>query len=290
MSIFLPRGLCWPLNGRLSPHWFGPAVLFGLSVFPSLVFAAERPQTQVTARYSIAFVGVDIGHFAYSSDVGPKNYTLSGDSRVKLLFGAFKWGSQSRTEGTLSAAPAPRLFDFRYSIRKKHKRSTIKFAAGRATDVVNDPPAHPSEKVVPLKPEHLIGVIDPMTAIMRMTMASDDDVCRQSAEIFDGRLRMRLTLSPKGRRSIKERGRSGQPEFGYVCQIKFVPIAGHKKSNEISHIADNKDMEIVLRPVPSAGILVPYQILIPTSFGTVTIAARSITVVRSGNPQIAMQF
>ena len=275
----------------LSTRCLAVAVAVSATVLmPAMGQAAEKGPVKVNARYSIAFLGVNIGDFGFQSDVGAKTYELNSDSRVKLLFGAFKWDSQSRTKGTVSRTPMPDTFDFNYRIKKKQKRSAMRFEGGNAVKLVNSPPANYSGDEVPVKPQHLKGVIDPMTAIMRMTLADDGDACRQSADIFDGRRRIRLTLSPKGRRSIKERSRSGQPGYGYVCRIKFTPVAGHKKDNATSYIARNNDMEIVLRPVPSVGILVPYQILIPTSFGTVSIAARSIDIVDGRNQRIAMQF
>ena len=93
----------------------------------------------------------------------------------------------------------------------------------------------------------------------------------------------------RGKRSIKERHASGQPGFGYVCRIRFTPVAGHKRNSHINHLAKSRDMEIVLRPVPSAQLLVPYEIVIPTMVGTVTISARSINIVNGSNQRIAMR-
>lgn len=255
---------------------------------PDAAEAAKKQSTRVAADYKISYSGVKIGSFQFNSTVAGRRYHLTSNSRVKIFFGAFKWSSQSTTKGVLGRRPEPRSFDFAYQIKKKRKNSSVKFKRGKVVGLTNSPRANYTNKHVPLRPEHLVGVIDPMTAIMRMTQSSGKP-CRKSAEIFDGKRRLRLRLTPKGRRSISERHPSGQPAFGYVCQIRFMPIAGHRKNSQIKHLAKNQDMEIVLRPVPAANLLVPYEIVIPTMFGTVAIVARSIQIENGSKQRIAMR-
>jgi len=165
----------------------------------------------------------------------------------------------------------------------------MQFARGNVVQLDNQPPLSKSKKYVPLLPEHLRGVVDPMTAIMHMTQATKGNPCQKSIEVFDGRMRLQLTLSPKGRRRIKDARASGQPNFGYVCKVSFKPIAGFKKGRDINFIAGNKGIELVLRPVPAADIFVPYQISIPTMVGSVSIVAKQITIVHGANQRIALK-
>ena len=266
------------------------ALLAVATLFPaSNALAAKKPTLQVAADYKIRYAGIKIGSFQFNSTVAGRRYELTSNSRVKLLFGAFKWSSQSNTKGVVSRDPRPKSFDFVYYIKKKRKSASMKFKRGRVVALSNNPRVNYTSKHVPLRPEHLVGVLDPMTAIMRMTRGASGDPCRQSAEIFDGKRRLRLKLSPKGRRQIAERKPSGQPRFGYVCRIRFTPIAGHKKTSQINSLAKNRDIEIVLRPVPSAKLLVPYEINIPTGFGTVSIVARSINIDNGRQQRIALR-
>lgn len=262
----------------LAPIWIA---------MPSL--AAETGRTTVKANYRISFGGVSIGWFNFDSKVTGRRYELSSSSKVRLLFGAFKWGSESRTSGIVREKASPRSFDFKYYIKKKRKRASMRFARGSVVNLENRPRVRYSDKYVPLLPKHLIGVIDPMTAIMKMSRLEEGEPCRRKLDVFEGKMRFRLTLSPKGKRRIKERRPSGQPQFGYVCAVKFTPIAGHKKSSNIKYIAENDGIEIVLRPVPSAKLLMPYMIRVPTSFGSVVVSARSIDIVNAGNQRIAFQ-
>ena len=281
------------LNGRTGrdgrpPIWV--ALVTVATLLPAgHALAAKKPSLQVAADYNIRYAGIKIGSFQFDSKIAGRRYELNSNSRVKLLFGAFKWSSQSNTKGIVSRDPRPQSFDFVYYVKKKRKSASMKFKRGRVVALSNNPRVNYTSKHVPLRPEHLVGVMDPMTAIMRMTRVAGGNPCSQSAEIFDGKRRLRLKLSPKGRRQIAERNRSGQPRFGYVCRIRFTPIAGHKKSSQINSLARNRDIEIVLRPVPAAKIVVPYEINIPTGFGTVSIVARSINIDNGRKQRIALR-
>ena len=52
-------------------------------------------------------------------------------------------------------------------------------------------------------------------------------------------------------------------------------------------MAASQDIEISLRPVPSANLFVPHQIVIPTGAGTATLTAVRIQIVTPRNEQIA---
>ena len=264
------------------------AIVFAATaaVSANVTSAAAEPGT-VTANYRISFAGIDIGDFQFKSKVDGNRYDLTSNSRVKLLFGAWKWNSQSTTEGTISRSITPRSFTFNYQIKKKQKSASMRFARGNVVDLVNKPKITYSKEHVPLLESHLKGVLDPMSAIMDMTQI-DGEPCRQNLEVFDGQMRFRLNLSPAGKRRIEERKPSGQPNFGYVCKVKFIPIAGYKRESGIKYIANNNGIQIVLRPVPSAKLLVPYQVTVPTMVGSVVLAAQSINIVNGRNQRIAM--
>ncbi len=282
-AVYTPDGLNACVSG------FATLLAVTAVFMPSAANAAQKGTMRVAADYKIKYSGIKIGSFQFNSTVTGRRYRLTSSSRVTIFFGAFKWNSQSTTKGVLSRRPQPQTFDFNYQIKRKRKSTSVRFKRGNVVALSNSPRVNYTNKYVPLRPEHLQGVLDPMTAIMRMTQVSGGKPCRQTAEIFDGKRRLRLQLSPKGRRRISERHPSGQPAFGYVCRIRFTPIAGHKKNSQINYLARNRNMEIVLRPVPAANLLVPYEIVIPTMVGTVSIAARSIDIDNGPNQRIAMR-
>jgi len=55
-------------------------------------------------------------------------------------------------------------------------------------------------------------------------------------------------------------------------------------------MAANDAIEVALRPVPSANVLVPYQISVPTMAGSAVITAKRVEIISPGKPQIAMLY
>jgi len=263
------------------------AVVISLSLFLSMA-SAQAGNQSVTARYDISFAGLQIGQFRFASKIDGSRYTLESGSKVKVLFGAFRWWSKSTTTGGVRQTAVPTTFTFDYKIKKKRKRTRVEFAKGRVVKLNNQPPMRYGPKHVPLRQEHLAGVVDPITAIMQMSQIIGSDPCRKTIEVFDGRQRLRLKLSPKGRRRIQDKQATNQPNFGFVCRVQFTPVAGHKRGRNIDYIANNKGIEIVLRPINGTNFAVPYQINVPTMVGSVSITARRIDIVNSSNQQTVL--
>ncbi len=132
------------------------------------------------------------------------------------------------------------------------------------------------------------GVLDPLSAILVVANYSNPNPCDRRLPIFDGRERFDLLLTYKGQTKVSEQQPSGQPAIAHVCRVKYRPIAGHKPDAENSYLATTDAIEVSLRPVPSANILVPYQITIPTIIGYVTIVSKRVEIESPGLPQIAL--
>jgi hypothetical protein len=76
--------------------------------------------------------------------------------------------------------------------------------------------------------------------------------------------------------------------MAHVCRVRYLPIAGHKADSETSYMAANNEIEVALRPVPSANVLIPYQVNIPTMAGSATIVSKRVEIDSPGKPQIAL--
>ena len=142
--------------------------------------------------------------------------------------------------------------------------------------------------IIPVREQHLKGVVDPLSAIMMLSRSATADPCDRRIPIFDGKERFDLLFSRKGEMRVTEQAPSGQPGIAHVCRVRYLPIAGHKIDSETKYMAANDAIEVALRPVPSANVFVPYQITIPTMAGSATIVSKRVEIVSPGKPQIAM--
>jgi len=269
--------------------------LAGLSL--SLAAIAAGPQTtaaeawpaNVRAVYDINFNGFNVGTFEFQSQAEQQSYTLLGNARLSVLLGAFTWDGETRSFGLIvkqEPKPASFTFDFRSNLRAGSTK--LGFANGAVTNIAHLPPEPPKPDVIPLREQHLKGVVDPLSAIMVISRGPSANPCDRRIPIFDGKERFDLVFSYKRDMRVVEQAPSGQPEVAHVCRVKYLPIAGHKADSDTSFMAANNEIEVALRPIPSANVFIPYQISIPTMAGSATIVSKRVEIVSPGKPQIAL--
>jgi hypothetical protein len=272
-------------------------VLAGLSLSVAAITAGPRiaaaeawPAT-VRAVYDINFNGFNVGTFEFESQAEQQSYTLLANARLSVLLGAFTWDGAIRSFGLIGPVPqAPKpasfTFDFRSNLRAGSTR--LGFADGMVTNIAHLPPEPPKPDIIPLREQHLKGVIDPLSAIMVISRNSSPNPCDRRIPIFDGKERFDLVFSYKREIRVVEQAPSGQPDVAHVCRVKYLPIAGHKIDSDTSFMAANNEIEVALRPIPSANVFIPYQVSIPTMAGGATIVSKRVEIVSPGKPQIAL--
>jgi Protein of unknown function (DUF3108) len=253
--------------------------------------AADSWPADVRALYEINFNGFNVGTFEFQSQAESQSYTLSANASLSILLGAFTWNGETRSFGMIvNQAPKPASFTFDFKSNLRAGSTRLGFSDDAVTNITNLPPAATNVPTIPLREQHLKGVVDPLSAIMVLSRGVAADPCDRRIPIFDGRERFDLLLSRKGEMRVTEQAPSGQPAVAHVCRIRYLPIAGHKIDNETKFMAANDAIEVALRPVPSANVYVPYQINIPTMAGSATIISRRVEIVSPGKPQIAMLY
>jgi Protein of unknown function (DUF3108) len=250
--------------------------------------ASDWP-ANVRAVYDISFNGFNVGTFEFQSQSEDESYSLAGNAHLTLLLGAFTWIGETRAFGLIAnRMPQPAAFAFDFKANSKTGSTKMDFADGVVSGVKHVPQPEPKPGIVPVRPQHLKGVLDPMSAIMVVARGSNPNPCDRRLPIFDGKERFDLVLSYKSQMKVNEQQPSGQPAIAHVCKVKYQPIAGHKVDAENSFMATTDGIEVALRPVPSANILIPYQITIPTLVGYVTITSKRVEIQTPGQPQIAL--
>ncbi len=267
------------------------ALLGGLFAGSAASSAAEIWPANVRALYEINFNGFSVGTFEFQSQAESQSYTLAANARLSVLLGAFTWAGDTRSFGMIvNQAPKPASFTFDFKSNLRAGSTKLGFSDGTVTDIANLPVTVPTVPVIPVREQHLKGVVDPLTAIMMLSRGATADPCDRRIPIFDGKERFDLLFSRKGDIRVTEQAPSGQPGIAHVCRVRYLPIAGHKIDSETKYMAANDAIEVALRPVPSANVFIPYQISIPTMAGSATIVSKRVDIVSPGKPQIAMLY
>lgn len=267
---------------------FALAVL-GAAATATPAAASDRDwPSRIAATYKVIFNGFDIGRFAFEAEFRSGRYTLASSAQLSALLGAFKWQGDTRVSGTLAkSTAAPREYAFDFQSNAKSGAVKMSFRDGDVTAIAAQPPTPPSEDIVPLERRHLNDVLDPLSAVIALTRPANGAPCSQRLQIFDGKQRFDLVLSPRGERQISEKRPSGLPGLVHVCDMRYVPLAGYKRGSQTEELQQTMKIEVALRPVPSANLYIPHQIAIPVPVGTAVLTIDKIDILTSNSDQIA---
>ncbi|HXF54678.1 MAG TPA: DUF3108 domain-containing protein [Hyphomicrobiaceae bacterium] len=250
---------------------------------------AESWPSRVNAAYKITLAGIELGDFHFESSVTGSSYALAATAELSWGFGAFTWRGVTSSSGTLATAqPKPAVFSFDYKSNRKSGSVKVGFDDSGVSSVVAVPKSTPSPETVPVREHHLKSVLDPMTAILALSRGTTSNPCGRRIAVFDGKQRFDLALSFRRFATVSEARPSGQPHIAFVCRVQYIPVAGYRNNSETQAMASNTGIEVTLRPVPSANLLVPYQITIPTIVGPAVLSSRRVEIVAPDNRQIAL--
>jgi uncharacterized protein DUF3108 len=271
---------------------FLPALLLWLGIAGAGAVAGEPWPHEVQAIYKVHFNGFELGTVTFNATVQAQTYTLSGDAQLSALLGVLQWRGETRTAGTL-AGDSPRPAGYAFDFNGIGKRGSVRmnFAGDTVAKVSHTPPIPDEPDFVPVREQHLKGVLDPLSAFMALSRsASSSNPCSRTISVFDGRQRFDLTLALSRQERISEVRPSGQPGIAFVCSVRYVPIAGYRMTEETQHMATTPGLEVSLRPVPSADLFIPYQITIPTIAGSATLTAHWVQITTQRKGQIALVY
>jgi hypothetical protein len=273
--------------GVATRSFFSPVMISFLTIALALFWMTGRPaeakDQKIVAAYDISFNGLGIGDFKLVSNFWKDNYVMKGRASISILGGLlFEWRGDTESNGRLhSRGPRPASFTFDFRTSDKRGRIDLAFSGNRVTQLDVSPPQRKSSRHVPLERAHMQGVVDPLSAIVMLSKTglnkSSRQVCSGTIPVFDGNTRYDLRLSYKKTQTV-------QSSYGYngkafICKVKFVPIAGHKRGDDESEFAAKSNgIEVWMVPLKKAGIYAPHFIQIPTLVGTARITASSFEV------------
>ncbi|MEL7429212.1 MAG: DUF3108 domain-containing protein [Pseudomonadota bacterium] len=226
-------------------------------------------------RFSVRFGGVEIGRAIFDISFDEKTYELNGSGNTTGLVEWLAPATGSFTSrGLLDAnRPLPQIHKVSLKESKKAEESVQLSFSGNAVSDVKIVSAkkrvRAAPKYVPVEASHMAAVMDPVSALI--VPVSDTDagngvkVCNQRFPVFDGETRYDIQLSYKTTSPVKTAGYNG---YAYVCQMRYIPVAGHKKDHRsVREMAANKNMDIWLAPMAGLSVFTPIQIRVGTKYG-----------------------
>ena len=241
--------------------------------------------TQVSALYKIRFglLG-EIGTFQFKSHIEGDTYALSADAKIDTTIFDYL-GSMTSSGAVRSSQATPADYQFRYRQKallgkKKAKALSIAFDDAGVKDVTFVPPDPPSNKVIPVTQEQLRSTLDPLSGVMALSLGNIDRPCDQKLAIFDGKQRFDLIFTPTGRTEGK-----GHDQ---VCNVRLIPISGHKPGQGSDSVISG-NIEVTLRPIPKAHILIPSRVTVPTIIGAAVLTSDDVEITMPDRQRIALR-
>lgn len=247
-----------------------PAAL--LPILTWLVLPARADTPSYRGEFTISYLGLPVASIEFDSRVDGDRYVVDGKVASAGL-GAFFYD----TRGTLAAAG--RIADviqsdsFRAHYRYDDKPTLVEigFKDGDVVKVVNEPPLKKRKNWVPIQPDDLKSVVDPLAATL-VKADKLDKVCDGGARMFDGELRADLSLSfvETGKMSVK--GFDGPT---VTCRLKFTPVAGYRKGRKaLEYLRSKSRIMVTFAQIGETGVYAPIHATIGTQIGTITVRAR----------------
>ena len=266
------------------------ALTCGLSgTFPGEGAYAENglsTANRIVAVYRVNLGTFNLGNFRLTTVFRGDDYEMRGEGRFTILEGLiYEWKGVTASAGRVtSEGPEPAMYALSYSDgAKTGERLRMTFGDGGVRQVSIVPNRRPGPRTIPVTPEQLEGVLDPMSGAFLVAKSSNPNgdlkVCYQTVPVFDGRQRFNLVLTPKKAVTVKKNGPASYAGPAVICRVKFIPIAGYQPDNPaIKLMSRSNEIEVWLIPVRRTQMYVPYRIVLPTPVGYGTALVTSIQV------------
>ena len=237
--------------------------------------ARAQPPVTVEANYRVSYGALSIGHLVTSTRIEGNRYALEGEFASGGLAKIF-----SKTNGTAAATGRlgkggvrPESFTLAYRSGKKQRARRIAFAGDRVSDVALDPKPKARKDWVDVKPDELLGVLDPAAGLI---VAGEGGVCGRTLKTFDGRMRLDVQMSPRKPRPFRADGFRGT---AHVCALRFEPVSGYRKDKDtIEEMRDLRGAEAMFVAVPGTQTWQLVGLTVPTSIGKVSARATRFEV------------
>lgn len=270
-----------PAARRVLATFLPAALLVAVGATPGAAQRQGPIPANVDAVYRINFTALgDIGHFHFNSQVSGDTYTLAADAKIDTTL--FDYRGNMSSKGAVQSAGSPRPSNYDYSYKqktflkkKKLKFLNIAFADDAVSKVTPQEPPHPA--AVPIVAAHLKKVLDPLSGVMALSLVGSAAPCDLKLPIYDGKQRFDLVFTPLRRAGAD-----------HICRVRVVPVSGNKPGEGAAALIKG-NIELVMRPVPKANVVIPYSVVVPTKVGTATLTSDRVEITMPDQQRIALR-
>jgi hypothetical protein len=246
------------------------------------VWSGDVHAETMHANYRVSLIGLPIGVAVANSSIDTKSYKV--DLNVRLTGLAALVSNLKMALASSGSYEQGAIAPFTYATTASNARETrtlrMALNAGTVRQVQYSPywDGDKGPERVPLTERDKRDIVDPLSAFILPVPAGANPVgpaaCDRRVPVFDGYTRFDVTLSFVGVKDVSTAGYSGPVT---ICSARYIPVAGHKTTaRSTKFMAENREMEVWLAPVPNSRVVVPYRVSLMTLAGTAVIEASEL--------------
>lgn len=221
--------------------------------------------------YDLSLAGLPLGTADLSSNFEGSKYRMEGRVKLSGLARMLTGGKGMATASGALSGGQPQSTGFTVVAKSSGEQRTVRMdlKSGNVASVEIDPPLEPKPDRVPVKEADKKGIVDPVSALIMPALASksptDPANCDRTIPVFDGASRFNVVLSYDETKTVDGPGYSGPV---LVCNIRYVPISGHRAERPgTKFMVENKDMSVWLAPLERQRVLFPVRVSVRTMIG-----------------------
>lgn len=263
--------------GLLALSSAGPATLCASEL------AAREPAalpTQVGVRYVVTWLGLPVVRGRITATIEGRRYRATLSARtVGIAERLFRDRRQAVVEGVLTdAGPQPRRYRHTVRSRKENRTVTMTYLPDGKIVTRIDPKESPGKrKPVPARLQK--HTLDPLSAMIAgTTLAAEKNRCGFGAPIFDGRRRLDIRLTYRGREASPV-SFAGVPPRSVKCEARVKRIAGFRPRAIREHPVP-PPIEVWSVRHDEAGLWIPVKLRVKAGLSTVVARITKVTVLR----------
>lgn len=232
--------------------------------------AAGAEEVVNRTNYTIALAGLPLANAFFQARRSEETYAI--DAQIASV-GVGEIFADARAEMSSAGVVRkghfrPARFMFRYRYGKRARSFETRFKGGDVVSSSIEPKQRKRKGWVPVKPEDLRAVTDPVAGLV---IPASAEPCRAEIPIYDGEARLNLRLARKGEERFKTEGFEGR---AIVCSIRYEPRSGYRRGHgDVEYVRKLKSMEIWFAKSAAMDVYAPVFLSVPTKYGTLTITA-----------------
>jgi hypothetical protein len=220
--------------------------------------------------YDITLGILPIGTASFSSEFDGSGYKINGIFKSGGIVNVIK--KVSAETNVAGRIEGDRLqvnrYNLVYKLGKRTRIYDVVYTNGNVTDTtITPPPRRKAENWVPVTPQDLRSVLDPLSGLIFPEGAT---VCPSRVPVYDGESRMDLLLKREGTKPYETKGFKGE---AIVCTVRYQPKSGYRKGRDDIEYLQKTPMEVWFAKADGSNVYAPIYARIPTRMGPLYITA-----------------